>query len=116
MNNKIILPMEIINSILSFRPIHPVAQLLKHSMMEYKDTYNDEPNDLSFNEYLNEGGLSTTIDESFLYYTFFRCGFKLLHNRNDIELNCYDCGCNIKMNDLFYKESNTNYCGPCVYD
>ena len=92
MNSNIILPMELINKILIMRPTHPTAKLLKTSMKEYINIYEDEINYISYKIYLNEGGLTTNNDISHLFYLYAEYDIKLKRKNNNNKLRCHKCG------------------------
>ena len=102
MNNKIILPMELINKILIMRPTHPTAKLLKHSMNEYINIYEDEINYISFNVYLNEGGLTTDEDMSYLFNLYIENDIKLKYNRVNERRICAHCGLHLWEKSFYY--------------
>jgi hypothetical protein len=101
MNNKHILPMEIVNKILIMRPPHPIANIIKPFINNYND-YTNNDDYISFVKY--------TLNYYDLYYTYnIRCNKKY---DNDI-LSCYSCDNHIQFGDLFFSNRNYIQCTEC---
>ena len=102
MNNKIILPMEIINNILSFRPTHPTACIISDNIKYLKNNYNIQDDYYFEEEY---------ISYCFTSYKYNRAmrHFKATYKNY---IFCDVCGCDIT-NDFYQKQDGTRYCDIC---
>ena len=101
MNNKNILPMEIINKILIMRQPHPLTNIIKPLINDYND-YTNNDDYISFVKY--------TLNYYDLYYTYnIRCNIKY---DNDI-LSCHSCHLHIQLGDLFFSNRNYIQCTEC---
>ena len=101
MNNKNILPMEIINKILIMRQPHPLTNIIKPLINNYND-YTNNDDYISFMKY--------TLNYYDLYYTYnIKCSKKYDNNI----LSCSSCDYYIKFGDLYFSNRNTLQCSDC---
>ena len=99
MNNKVILPLEIINKILIMRPTHLLAEIMKEEVNYYNE-YIDGDYDILFNEYI--------IKLKHLYVDF-----NIRKTKNINNVFCDGCNKPIIINEHFYRNSHSINCINC---
>ena len=100
MENKIILPLEIINKILIMRPTHPLAEIIKEQVYYYSEYINGDY-DILFNEYINK-----------LKHLYIDFNIRKTKNINN-NLFCDGCYITINNNEHYYRNSHTINCKNC---
>ena len=99
MENKINLPIEVINKILIMRPTHPLAEIMKEEVYYYNE-YIDGDYDILFNEYINK-----------LKYLY--TDFNIRKKKNINNVLCDGCNRIIISNEHYYRNSHTINCKTC---
>ena len=99
MDNKINLPIEVINKILIMRPTHPLAEIMKEQVYYYNE-YIKGDYDILFNEYINK-----------LKHLYIDFNIRKIKNINNVL--CDGCNRTIYNNEHYYRNSHTINCKNC---
>ena len=101
MNNNIILPLEIVNKILIYRPPHPITKIMDEQIIYY-------------NDYTNNDDYITFYDFKMKYYDlYYNYNVKIKKTYDNEILICYGCGYHFTHGDLYFRNSHAIMCMKC---